>query len=80
MPAVMASAVLCSTLIKSRQSSSTAEACVKNLQFKQFSPFFSPLGQRRDNDWKGARADEKPIVCLGPDNRHWGLKTFGHFC
>ena len=22
------------------------------------------------------RADESPIVCLGSDNRHWGLKTF----
>jgi hypothetical protein len=32
MPAVMASAVLCSTPIERRQSSSTAEACVKNLQ------------------------------------------------
>jgi hypothetical protein len=52
MPAVMASAVLCSTLIKSRQSSSTAEACVKNLQ--PVFALFSPLGQRRDNDWKGA--------------------------
>jgi hypothetical protein len=29
--------------------------------------------------WTGATADEKPIVCLGSNSRHWGLKTFRNF-
>jgi hypothetical protein len=34
------------------------------------------LAGRRQMTAMGARADEKPIVCLGSDGRHWGLKTF----